>query len=203
MRDAAGDTRGAVRGERVRIPPYVDLRQFALMVGGDGVRARWTTAARAPSGTIFQFTVYGPPYRHRPDVRVLQGHGFLVELKDRGAEVTDALGRGIRERLRAQVSRSGRTVSVFVPGAQLDRRPRRLPERRPFPRNAFAFDARVLGDRHRWHAVRAHLHELGGDLPAAATAYAEAARRATNVAERDYLVRQAARARAGELRSSA
>ena len=55
----------------------------------------------------------------------------------------------------------------------------------------------VIGERHRWHAVRGHLHELGGDLPAAATAYAEAARRATNVAERDHLVRQAARARAG------
>jgi RNA polymerase sigma factor (sigma-70 family) len=53
----------------------------------------------------------------------------------------------------------------------------------------------VLGDRHRWHAVRAHLHELAGDLPAAAAAYAEAAARATNVAERDHLVRQAARAR--------
>jgi predicted RNA polymerase sigma factor len=56
----------------------------------------------------------------------------------------------------------------------------------------------VLGDRHRWHAVRGHLHELDGDLPAA-TAYADAARRATNVAERDHLVRQAARARAAEL----
>ena len=56
----------------------------------------------------------------------------------------------------------------------------------------------VLGDRHRWHAVRGHLHELGGDLPAAASAYAEAARRATNVAERDHLVRQAARARAAK-----
>jgi RNA polymerase sigma factor (sigma-70 family) len=54
----------------------------------------------------------------------------------------------------------------------------------------------VLGDRHRWHAVRGHLHELDGDLPAAATAYAEAAHRAANVAERDHLVRQAARARA-------
>jgi RNA polymerase sigma factor (sigma-70 family) len=59
----------------------------------------------------------------------------------------------------------------------------------------------VLGERHRWHAVRGHLHELDGDLPAAATAYAEAARRAPNVAERDHLVRQAARARAGELLS--
>ncbi|HEY7145784.1 MAG TPA: DUF6596 domain-containing protein [Streptosporangiaceae bacterium] len=54
----------------------------------------------------------------------------------------------------------------------------------------------VLGDRHRWHAARGHLHELNGDLPAAATAYADAARRATDVAERDHLVRQAARARA-------
>ncbi len=55
----------------------------------------------------------------------------------------------------------------------------------------------VLGDRHRWHAVRGHLHELDGDLPAAAEAYTDAARRATVVAERDHLVRQAARARAG------
>ncbi len=57
----------------------------------------------------------------------------------------------------------------------------------------------VLGERHRWHAVRGYLHELDGDLPVAATAYAEAARRATNVADRDHLVRQAARARAAEL----
>jgi len=56
----------------------------------------------------------------------------------------------------------------------------------------------VLGDRHRWHAVRGHLHELGGDLAAAATAYAAAAQRATNVAERDHLVRQAARTRAAD-----
>jgi len=60
----------------------------------------------------------------------------------------------------------------------------------------------VLGERHRWHAVRGHLHELGGDLPAAATAYADAARRATDVAERDHLVRQAARARAAECAGS-
>jgi RNA polymerase sigma factor (sigma-70 family) len=59
----------------------------------------------------------------------------------------------------------------------------------------------VIGDRHRWHAVRGYLHELGGDRPAAAEAYAAAARRATGVAERDHLVRQAARLRAG--RSSA
>ena len=61
----------------------------------------------------------------------------------------------------------------------------------------------VIDDRHRWHAVRGHLHQLAGDLPAAATAYAEAARRAPNVAERDHLIRQAARARAASLPSSA
>jgi RNA polymerase sigma factor (sigma-70 family) len=54
----------------------------------------------------------------------------------------------------------------------------------------------VLGERHRWHAVRGYLHELSGDLPAATMAYSEAALRATNVAERYHLVRQAARARA-------
>ncbi|MFC8190135.1 RNA polymerase sigma factor [Cellulomonas sp. NPDC057328] len=58
----------------------------------------------------------------------------------------------------------------------------------------------VLDDRHRWHAVRGYLHELAGDLPAAASAYAEAARRATNAAERDHLVLEAARARAGRAR---
>ena len=59
----------------------------------------------------------------------------------------------------------------------------------------------TLGERHRWHAVRGHLNELCGDLPAAATAYADAARRATNVAERDHLIRQAARVRAAALPS--
>jgi predicted RNA polymerase sigma factor len=55
----------------------------------------------------------------------------------------------------------------------------------------------VIGERHRWYAVRGYLHELGGDRLAAATAYAEAARRATDVSERDHLVRQADPARAG------
>ena len=54
----------------------------------------------------------------------------------------------------------------------------------------------VIGKRQRWHAVRGHLHVLAGDHSAAAASYAEAARRATNVLERDHLVREAARARA-------
>ncbi|MDM4718208.1 hypothetical protein QTQ03_00860 [Micromonospora sp. WMMA1363] len=54
----------------------------------------------------------------------------------------------------------------------------------------------VVGGRHRWYAVRGYLHGFDGDLPAAATAYAEAADRATNLVERDHLIRQAARVRA-------
>ena len=54
----------------------------------------------------------------------------------------------------------------------------------------------ALGDRDQWHAVRAYLHELGGELDAAAEEYAAAADRATELAERDQLVRRAARARA-------
>ncbi|WP_052668505.1 RNA polymerase sigma factor [Nitriliruptor alkaliphilus] len=47
----------------------------------------------------------------------------------------------------------------------------------------------------RYAAVAAHLHEKDGDLARAADLYAEAARRATNVPERDHLVREAARVR--------
>ena len=47
----------------------------------------------------------------------------------------------------------------------------------------------------RYTAVAAHLDEKGGDLSRAAELYAEAARRATNVPERDHLTREAARVR--------
>ena len=45
----------------------------------------------------------------------------------------------------------------------------------------------------RHSAVAAHLHECAGDLDTAARLYAEAARKATNLAERDHLTRRAAR----------
>ena len=45
----------------------------------------------------------------------------------------------------------------------------------------------------RHTAVAAHLHERDGDLATAARLYAEAARKASNLAERDHLTRQAAR----------
>ena len=53
--------------------------------------------------------------------------------------------------------------------------------------------AAVLGDRQQWHAVRAYLFELGGEFAAAGDAYAAAAERATEVAERDHLIRRSAR----------
>lgn len=45
----------------------------------------------------------------------------------------------------------------------------------------------------RYTAVSAYLHERDGDLPAAARLYAEAARKASSLAEADHLTRQAAR----------
>jgi RNA polymerase sigma factor (sigma-70 family) len=47
----------------------------------------------------------------------------------------------------------------------------------------------------RYAAVAAHLHEKAGDVTRAADLYAEAARRATNLPERDHLTREAARLR--------
>ena len=48
----------------------------------------------------------------------------------------------------------------------------------------------------RYPAVAAYLHERDGDLPRAARLYAEAARAAPNLAERDHVTRQAARVNA-------
>ena len=53
----------------------------------------------------------------------------------------------------------------------------------------------ALGERQQWWAVRAYLHERAHDHGAAADAYASAAALATDRAERDHLVRRAARAR--------
>jgi len=49
-----------------------------------------------------------------------------------------------------------------------------------------------LGKHHRYHAVRGHLHEMSGDITAAAADYRTAARYATNIPERRYLERRLA-----------
>jgi predicted RNA polymerase sigma factor len=54
----------------------------------------------------------------------------------------------------------------------------------------------VLGDRQQWHAVRAYLLEMGGEFKNAGDAYAAAAERANDTAERHHLIRRSARARA-------
>ncbi len=63
------------------------------------------------------------------------------------------------------------------------------------PRAGLAALADVNDATPRFAAVRAHLHERSGDPASALADYAEAARRATNVVERDHLTRQAARLR--------
>jgi predicted RNA polymerase sigma factor len=55
-------------------------------------------------------------------------------------------------------------------------------------------DAR-LSDHHRLYAVRAHLHERAGDRTDAADLFAAAAHNAPSTAERNHLLRRAARAR--------
>ena len=54
-------------------------------------------------------------------------------------------------------------------------------------------DGLDVHDSHRLYAVRAHLLEQTGDLPAAAENYTAAAARTGNARERDYLIEQAAR----------
>jgi RNA polymerase sigma factor (sigma-70 family) len=50
-----------------------------------------------------------------------------------------------------------------------------------------------LGDHHRLRSVRAHLLEMAGDTAGAAAEFRQAAARATNLRERHFLTRQAAR----------
>lgn len=61
------------------------------------------------------------------------------------------------------------------------------------PRAGLAALAGLDASLPRYAAVAAHLHEKDGDRATAARLYAEAARRATNLAERDHLTRRAAR----------
>lgn len=61
------------------------------------------------------------------------------------------------------------------------------------PRAGLAALAELDESLPRHAAVAAYLHEQGGDLAAAALLYAEAAAKATSLAEREYLTRQAAR----------
>ncbi|HEX6757432.1 MAG TPA: sigma-70 family RNA polymerase sigma factor [Propionibacteriaceae bacterium] len=52
---------------------------------------------------------------------------------------------------------------------------------------------KLLAEDHRLYAVRAHLLEMSGDTAAAQEAYRAAARRATNLPQQRYLIRQATR----------
>jgi RNA polymerase sigma factor (sigma-70 family) len=54
-----------------------------------------------------------------------------------------------------------------------------------------------LAGHYRLDAVRAHLYEMAGDVPAAVAHYRAAAGRTTNIPEQQYLTTQAARLRAG------
>lgn len=61
------------------------------------------------------------------------------------------------------------------------------------PRAGLAALAAVDADVPRYHAALAYLHERSGETDAAASEYAEAARRATSILEQQHLLRQAER----------
>src|SRR5699024_862635 len=65
------------------------------------------------------------------------------------------------------------------------------------PRAGLAALAELDTSLPRHAAVAAHLHEADGDTALAARRYAEAARTAASIAERDHLLRQAARLNSG------
>lgn len=54
---------------------------------------------------------------------------------------------------------------------------------------------RRLASQHRLESVRAHLHEMAGDMQAAVAGYEDAARRTTSIPEQRYLRAQAERLR--------
>lgn len=148
--DGRGDTRPWVLPEppgRPPTSPSADLVGFEIRAGRDGVCARWTTAAPAPSGTELELVAHGPPQGSPSGGYESHGHGFNAKLTSDGARVTyglDRLSSRAPRRLWAHVSRAGRTVSVFVPRRELDRPPANMPDRPPFPYGAFAFEARVI-----------------------------------------------------------
>lgn len=65
------------------------------------------------------------------------------------------------------------------------------------PRAGLAALAELDASLPRYAAVAAHLHEADGDTALAARRYAEAARTAASIAERDHLLRRAARLNSG------
>jgi RNA polymerase sigma factor (sigma-70 family) len=176
-----------------RLPARLDA-QGRIVTLDQQVRSRWDTREIAEGVRVLQSALAAqteerPPGRYQIEAAIAALHDDAASAEETDwpqilAWYDDLLALSddpVREDPAAVLGRAVAVGHALGAGAGL-RETDRLRE--------------VIGDRHKWHAVRAHLHELDGDLPAAAAAYAQAAHRATNVAERDHLVRQAARARA-------
>jgi RNA polymerase sigma factor (sigma-70 family) len=163
-------------------------------------RSLWDTAQIAEGVRVLQSALTMPTVQRRPGRYQVEAAIAALHDDAASAEETDwpqilawyddlvALSENpVRQDPAAVLGRAVAVGHVLGPAAGL-RETDRLRE--------------VLGERHRWHAVRGHLHELSGDFSAAAEAYAGAARRATGVSERDHLIRKAAHARAADLSRS-
>lgn len=123
--------------------------------------------ALAPEGTFVRYDGEGrPPVTDGPFAEETDW-AQIVEWYDELARLTDS-----------PVVRLNRAVAVGEADG---------------PRAGLAALAGVDDSLPRHTAVAAYLHERDGDLETAARLYAEAARKAPHLAERDHLTRQAAR----------
>jgi len=185
----------------------VTAYEVSIAAPGGALAYASTPAGAGPwPGVVVLHDLVGtsPDLRRHADWLAAAGYLAVAPDRFRGNRGPVCLQRMIRETVRRQ----GTTfVDIALPGAAGCRIAPTPPARSASSGSASAEASRwsprtsrrtwVLGERHRWHAVRGYLHELGGDPGAAATAYSEAAGLATVVAERDHLIRQAARVRAG------
>ena len=127
--------------------PSWDLRRLELSATDAGLCVRWTTDGPAFVGTTFFLGAHGPWQQTPSGGSVSHGYGFNVELVEEGAEVTFGLADVVNDTpnvLSGRVGQSGNTVSTFVPRSELDRSPANMPDRPPFPYDAFIVEARVL-----------------------------------------------------------
>ncbi len=175
--------------QHARLPARID-DAGRLVTLDEQDRSLWDTAEIAEGVSILQATLA----EQRPGRYQIQAaiRGASRRRDDLGRDRLAADPRVVRRLGRPQPRpRAGRPRRGPQQGHRGRTRPRRL--RRP---RRDRTGAAALGDREQWHAVRAYLHELGGEFVAAAEEYAAAAERATELKERDHLVRRAARANA-------
>lgn len=147
-------------------------------------RARWDRAAIA-EGTALVTAAFARgavgPYQLQAAIAALHDEAPSTDATDwRQIDALYAVLERLADNPMVALSRAVAIAMIDGPAAGLARLA------------ALDADPRLAG-HHRLTAVRAHLHERAGDLPAARAAYRTAAAATASVPERDYLLARAAR----------